>query len=391
MFCRVPPLVATMPVARWCPTTVANWWCGHASCRTSPASNQRLTAGGVVGGRSFQIGEGDLRIGDEVKARRVDISVDAGSLTVAGRIDASASRSAASACTPAISCRWTARWTRTVPPARGQPWQDHRQSQPGHHHAGQRRRCRRPGQRGAAGPACGQRRCRWWTSWPERWHPARHAEDRCAAAGQQRRGDCRGHRPAHRWRGRHPAQWCSPLRRCAPATTADVRGNRAQLVTQQWLDQVVDPHSVAWIDGARGNADLQQRTRALGDVRLRPGVQVLARRSDANPDGDLTIAGDIDLSGYRYGPDANRADPSRRGFGESASLVLRAEGNINVYGSINDGSQRRRPRRMRAAGSCTRVAMAARGTPPLAVGWWCRGRSEAAARHRVSGRHPPEL
>jgi hypothetical protein len=51
--------------------------------------NQRLTAGGVVGGRSFQIGEGDLRIGDEVKARRVDISVDAGSLTVAGRIDAS--------------------------------------------------------------------------------------------------------------------------------------------------------------------------------------------------------------------------------------------------------------------------------------------------------------
>lgn len=66
-------------------------------------------------------------------------------------------------------------------------------------------------------------------------------------------------------------------------------------------------------------------------------MQVLARRSDANPDGDLTIAGDIDLSGYRYGPEANRADPSRRGFGESASLVLRAEGNINVYGSINDG------------------------------------------------------
>ncbi|MFY1079418.1 hypothetical protein, partial [Escherichia coli] len=69
------------------------------------------------------------------------------------------------------------------------------------------------------------------------------------------------------------------------AATADVRGNRAQLVTQQWLDQVVDPHSVAWIDAALDNADLQQRTRALGDVRLRPGVQVLARRSDANPDG----------------------------------------------------------------------------------------------------------
>ena len=76
-------------------------------------------------------------------------------------------------------------------------------------------------------------------------------------------------------------------------------------------------------------------------------MQVVARRSDANPDGDLTIAGDIDLSGYRYGPEANRADPSRRGFGESASLVLRAEGNINVYGSINDGLHRHRLRRMR--------------------------------------------
>ena len=101
-------------------------------------------------------------------------------------------------------------------------------------------------------------------------------------------------------------------------------------------------------------------------------MQVVARRSDANPDGDLTIAGDIDLFGYRYGPEANRADPSRRGFGESASLVLRAEGNINVYGSINDGFAPPPSTPDEGAGSCMRVAMAAPGTPPSAAAWWCR-------------------
>ena len=39
--------------------------------------------------RAAQIKRGDLTIGDEVRAREVNISVDAGSLTVAGRIDAS--------------------------------------------------------------------------------------------------------------------------------------------------------------------------------------------------------------------------------------------------------------------------------------------------------------
>ena len=89
-------MAATMPVARWCPTTVANVLRAR-QLQDFTGLNQRLTAGGAVGGRSFQIG-GDLRIGDEVKARW-STSADAGSLT-AGRIDASGGRSAASACTP---------------------------------------------------------------------------------------------------------------------------------------------------------------------------------------------------------------------------------------------------------------------------------------------------
>ena len=51
--------------------------------------NTRLNAGQVHGARRFQIKQGDLIVGDEVRARQVSITVDGGSLTVAGRIDAS--------------------------------------------------------------------------------------------------------------------------------------------------------------------------------------------------------------------------------------------------------------------------------------------------------------
>lgn len=300
--------------------------------------NQRLTAGGIVGGRSFQIGEGDLRIGDEVKARRVDISVDAGSLTVAGRIDASGEQVG--------SIRLYARDQLQVDgtldahgtglhvdshgkiidsPNRATITLGSAEGAVGLGSAAHLDL--RAGSGVAVGDGAGQNDGMARGSLKIDV-PRVGSNDAAIAAANGLRIDGAADIQLNGVRRYDDA----PL-----ASTADVRGNRAQLVTQQWLDQVVDPHSVAWIDGALGNPDLQQRTRALGDVRLRPGVQVVARRSDANPDGDLTIAGDIDLSGYRYGPEANRADPSRRGFGESASLVLRAEGNINVYGSINDG------------------------------------------------------
>src|SRR5262249_61033036 len=54
-----------------------------------PALNAMLNAGGVYGLRSFDIKQGDLTIGDGVKAHEVDVSIDSGTLTVAGTIDAS--------------------------------------------------------------------------------------------------------------------------------------------------------------------------------------------------------------------------------------------------------------------------------------------------------------
>ena len=55
------------------------------------------------------------------------------------------------------------------------------------------------------------------------------------------------------------------------------------------------------------NAALSGRLAALGPYRLRPGVEI----SSATADGDLTISGDLDLSGYRYGP--ARIRPTRPG------------------------------------------------------------------------------
>jgi filamentous hemagglutinin family protein len=56
------------------------------------ALNTRLNDGHISGSRTFQIKQGDLFIGDEVKAGVVDISLDNGQLTVAGKIDASGER-----------------------------------------------------------------------------------------------------------------------------------------------------------------------------------------------------------------------------------------------------------------------------------------------------------
>ncbi|SFP71388.1 filamentous hemagglutinin family N-terminal domain-containing protein [Variovorax sp. PDC80] len=93
----------------------------------------------------------------------------------------------------------------------------------------------------------------------------------------------------------------------------------------------VDRRNAAFIDAAWANAALRGRLAGLtayGDAfHLRPGVEIRAS-------GDLSTEGDLDLSGLRYGP---KADPARRGAGEPGTIVLRAAGDLNIRGSINDG------------------------------------------------------
>jgi filamentous hemagglutinin family protein len=103
------------------------------------------------------------------------------------------------------------------------------------------------------------------------------------------------------------------------------------------LDQV-DNDSKTFIQNALANVQLKAQLAGLTAYtqafHLRPGVEIVS----ATPNGDLTVEGDLDLSGFRY-PSINPNSPqnSAYGSGEPGVFVLRAGGNLNIYGSINDG------------------------------------------------------
>ncbi|WP_282294725.1 filamentous hemagglutinin family protein [Stenotrophomonas sp. PS02289] len=300
--------------------------------------NQRLTAGGITGARTFQLDEGDLVIGDEVKARKVDISVDGGSLQVNGRVDASGVQvgSIRLAARDLLQVNGTldAHGTGLRVDSYGKIIDSPNRadieltSSQGRVALGSAAQLDlRSGTDLAVGTAAGQ----------NDGAPRGMLRLNVPRVGSNDAGiDVASGVSID---GAREIQ-LNGFRRYSDAPLAsadDVHGNRPQLVTQTWLDEVVDPDNRAWFDAAFANTDLQQRVAALGSYRLRPGVEIVAYAGGANSRGDLVMSGDIDLSGYRYGPQADRNDPSRRGFGESGSLVLRAEGDINLYGSINDG------------------------------------------------------
>ncbi|MDT9580410.1 filamentous hemagglutinin family protein [Stenotrophomonas indicatrix] len=300
--------------------------------------NTRLTAGGITGGRTFQLSVGDLVIGDEVKARNVDISVDGGSLLVNGRIDASGEQVGSIR----LSARDVLRIDGTLD-AQGSALRvdsygkiidspnramiELSSASGGLQLGATASMDLRAGTSVAAGSGPGQNDGRARGSIKLNV-PRVGSNDAAIDVTSGLRIAGAGDLQVNAFRSYDSA----PL-----ASAPDVHGHRPQVINQQWLDTVVDPDNSQWMNAALVNTGLQQRIAALGSYRLRPGVQIVARTSSDNPRGDLVVAGDIDLSGYRYGPQSNRTDPARRGFGESATLVLRAEGDINVYGSINDG------------------------------------------------------
>ncbi|MGE8289668.1 MAG: transporter, partial [Stenotrophomonas sp.] len=292
--------------------------------------NQRLNEGGVFGARHVQIKQGDLVIGDEVKARDVQIALDGGALTVNGRIDASGVQVG--------SIRLAAKGDLTVHGTLDA------------HATGIRRDSYgKPidaPNRASVSLATGEGALvlgsgavvdlRAGTESVFADPVARGTLELVAprvgnddvAVDVRGSVDVRGAKTLAVYGMRRYDD--APL-----AVLPDVSGSRPQLVTQAWLDGV-DADSRTFMDAALGNAALASRLSGLGAYRLRPGVEVISNAL-TNPDGNLTVAGDIDLSGYRYGPDANRLDPARRGFGEPGMLVLRAAGDVNIHGSINDG------------------------------------------------------
>ncbi|MBV8275115.1 MAG: filamentous hemagglutinin N-terminal domain-containing protein, partial [Verrucomicrobia bacterium] len=103
------------------------------------------------------------------------------------------------------------------------------------------------------------------------------------------------------------------------------------------LDQV-NQDSLAFIKKALASGQLNSTLKGLTTYtqafHLRPGVEIVS----ATPNGNLTLLGDLDLSKYRYASvNPNSPLDSTYGSGEPGVVVLRAGGNLNIDGSINDG------------------------------------------------------
>ncbi|MGQ3122373.1 filamentous haemagglutinin family protein [Variovorax sp.] len=282
------------------------------------ALNTQLNDTGFTALRGFRIAHGDLAVGDGVRANRIAIVLDDGSLTVNGRLDASGrgpgsiALTASGDLTLSASSVLDVHATQLAVDSNGQPIDASNRA----HIALSSTRGSVTLQPGATldlstpdGIARGQVEIAAPRRGPDAADASRDNDIAIQAAG--------------------------PLNIRGAASIAVVGFRTYTLadgtvIDQQLLDGI-DVDSRRFIDAAWANDGLQGRLaglRAYGAAyHLRPGVEL-------DGTGSLSTEGDIDLSGYRYGPGA---DPALRGSGEPGVLVLRATGDLKINGSISDG------------------------------------------------------
>ncbi|MGJ7530266.1 filamentous haemagglutinin family protein [Variovorax sp. GB1P17] len=298
--------------------------------------NSRLNEGAVFGARRFQVKQGDLVVGDGVKAREVSIALDGGNLRVDGRIDASGyqvgSIRLAAKGDLMVNGTLDAHGTGLRVDSYGKIIDSPNRavvdltSSDGTLTLGADARIDlRAGTDVAVGTGAGQNdgRARGTLDLNARRVGANDVAVTVNGAPVVQGAKSVAVNAFRRYDD-------MPL---APQT--DVSGYTPQLINQAELDRI-DRDSQAFINAALGNTALSNRLAGLGRYHLRPGVEIVSD-SVKNPHGDLTVDGDLDFSSYRYGPDASRGDPARLGFGEPGRLVIRAAGSLNINGSINDG------------------------------------------------------
>ncbi|QUS40031.1 filamentous hemagglutinin N-terminal domain-containing protein [Tardiphaga alba] len=312
--------------------------------------NARLTDGEVFGARRFQIKQGDLTVGNEVKARTVEIVLDDGSLTVNGTIDASGAQVGTIRLMAmndlVINGTLDAHGTRLrfdsygkIIDAPNRAIVDLTTRQGTLTLAAGAVIDLRAGTDEAAGASA------YRNDGVARGTLALNAPrlgGSGVAAGT--RGDDGADDVAINVLGSPGIRGAKTIAvnafriyDDAPLAAApDVTGHKPQDITQAYLDDLDDDNR-AFIDRALANGTLRAKLSGLGAYHLRPGMEITSRVSADNPNGDLTIVGDLDLSNYRYGPDADVLNDVRRGYGEPGALAIRAKGNISIYGSVNDG------------------------------------------------------
>jgi filamentous hemagglutinin family protein len=327
--------------------------------------NTNLDAGGFFQSRSFDIKQGDLSIGNGLEAQNVSVSLDNGSLTVTGLIDASfggggtINLAASNNLTLAGSAVLDAHGTVLQTDSTGAPIASENApavtltSNNGLLTLGSGATLKLASADSIARGDLELNAARTGASGPSATDGQSIADpvDGNVTTGAIGPANAQGNNIAISASG--------PLNITGAATIAlngtatyknappDPNDPNGQLIDQPFLD-LINTDSIAFENAALTNPALASQITGLTAYRsafhLRPGVQIVSGKpnGDANPTGDLTVEGDINLVGYRYGPGAVNFNPDQQmvanpGAGEPGTLAIRAGGNLNIYGSITDG------------------------------------------------------
>ncbi|MCV6809387.1 filamentous hemagglutinin family protein [Achromobacter ruhlandii] len=326
------------------------------------ALNHRLNEGGVTGARSFQVKQGSLTLGDALRANDINLSIDGGSLTVVGRVDASGERvgrirlAARDGLTLASSAVLDAHGTvlrvdsyGRIIDAPNRAVVELSSGQGVLTLAGGARIDLRHGTGATQGAAAGQHDGAARGTL-DLMAPRIDAAGNAGLNGDGALGSAATYGDiAIDARGPLTIDGAKAINLTAmqryddalPGDPADRAGGREyQIIDQAYLEAKHGDSRefirLALLNGNLLNGKLAGLNNATyRDVfHLRPGVEIISRTAD----GDLVVQGDLDLSRYRYAS-LNPRSPmtSAYGSGEAGALILRAKGNLDVYGSINDG------------------------------------------------------
>ncbi|WP_257626213.1 filamentous haemagglutinin family protein [Janthinobacterium sp. NKUCC06_STL] len=317
--------------------------------------NKRLNEGGVTGARSFQLKQGDLTIGNELKAGEVQVSLDNGRLTVAGVIDAGGERvgsirlagkqGVSLANNAVLDAHGTILRVDSYGKIIDSPNRATVELNAGEGTldlAGGAQIDVRHGTAAVLGKGKGEydgaARGTVELSAPRLGSGGSRTDADAATFGDVAIASGSG----FTIRGAKSIAVNAMQRYddAAYATDLSASGRPYQVINQAYLDSK-HADSTAFVNAALANTNLRNgklaglNTAAYAEaLHLRPGVDIVSKTAD----GDLVVQGDLDLSGMRYASLNPRFQVTHaRGSGEVGSLLLRAGGDLNIYGSINDG------------------------------------------------------
>ena len=339
------------------------------------ALNTRLNEGNVFGGRNFQLKQGDLTIGNELKAGVVNVSVDNGSLTVVGTIDASGERvgnirlagknGLTIASTGVLDAHSTVLRVDSYGKIIDSPNRANVELNSGNGTltlASGAQIDLRHGTNAPTGSGKGQHdgatRGTLTLNAPRIGSNGAH-DDADAAVHGDIAINASG---SLNIRGAKSIA-VNAMQRYDNAELATVKdtnghvvlgpdgkavldlsanGRPYQIINQDYLDDLHDD-STTFLEKALLNGNLLNNKLAglnnatyADALHLRPGVEIVSNAL-TNPGGDMIVQGDLDLSKYRYESLGHKPQVGVYGSGEVGMLTIRAAGNLDIFGSINDG------------------------------------------------------